>query len=130
MSKALDKKAKVAILDQMESLGEVTTENGIELIRPHYIFDSLAARERELRRKAHHIMAQFRDDQGIRSCYNFMDNGQSKYVNVDKTDNVVALNGVDAQLRNKYIGLREARKKINARLLELAGQLAMFGEED
>ena len=128
MSKALDKRAREVILAKMEDLGEMTTEAVMELVRPHYIFDSLAAKERELRRKAHRLMAQFRDDKGVRTCYSCMDNGQSKYVNVDKTSNVAALNSVNIQLRNKYIGLRRARKKVNRRLLELAGQMELFGE--
>jgi len=131
MSKALDKRAKAVIMMLMEDLGELTTEAVMDLIRPHYMFDPRVAREREIRRKAHRIMAQFKDEKGTRTCYNFTDTtGLSKYINVDKTSDVDALKSVDAQLRNKYLGLRQGRKKVTARLLELAGQIAIFDEDE
>lgn len=131
MSKVLDKRAKQVILDQIECLGEVTTETVMELVRPHYIFNSLVAREREIRRKANRIMAQFRDGQGTRTCFSYTDNsGQSKYVNIDKTFDIGALNGVSRQINNKLYGLTKASKKVNARLLELAGQTKLFEEGD
>ena len=132
MSKALDKRARDMILKLMEELGELTTEAVMDLIRPHYMFDPFESREREIRRKAHRVMSQFRDDKGDRTCYNCTDNGQSKYINVDTTSNVDALKSVNTQLRNKYLGLRKGRKKVTSRLLELAGQTKLFegeGEE-
>jgi len=130
MSKALNKKAREVILSRMEELGELTTEAVMDLIRPHFMFDPFESREREIRRKAHRVMAQFKDDKGDRTCYNCTDQGESKYVNVDTTSNVEALKSVGAQLRNKYLGLRKGRKKVTSRLLELAGQGSMFGEGD
>ena len=130
MSKALNKKAREVILSRMEELGELTTEAVMDLIRPHFMFDPFESREREIRRKAHRVMAQFKDYKGDRTCYNCTDHFFFKYVNVDTTSNVEALKSVGAQLRNKYLGLRKGRKKVTSRLLELAGQGSMFGEGD
>ncbi|SPF40570.1 hypothetical protein SBF1_2300003 [Candidatus Desulfosporosinus infrequens] len=123
MSKRLDKRAKEFILTKMEELGEIDIKDVINLMEPHFAFDSYAARQRELRRSASGLIAQFRDEHGIRTCFNYKDNeGQSKYVNIDKTKNVEALKGVDRQIAQKFYGLRNARRKLTRRMLELAGQ--------
>jgi hypothetical protein len=127
--KNLDKRAKEVILAQMEELGEVTKEAVVELIRPHYIFDACVAREREIGKKANSLMAQFRDEHGARICYNYNDDGQSKYINVDTTKNLRALNGVEKQLNNKFYGLNQAKKKVEHRQLELSGQMELFDKE-
>ena len=131
MSKALDKRAADVILALMEDLGEVTTEAVMDLIRPHYMFDAHAAKEREVRRKTHSIMAKFKDDKGVRTCFSYTDAlGQSKYVNIDETFDINALNGVDQQLNQKVSGLRKSGIKTSRRILELSGQLGLFGEGD
>ena len=129
MSRALDKRAVEAILRLMEELDEVTTEAVMDVIRPHYVFDPHVAKEREIRRKANRLMARFRDDKGIRTCFSYKDvTGQSKYVNVDKTNDIEAVKAVNEQINDKYFGLGKAKKKLNARLLELAGQTKLFEE--
>ena len=131
MSKALDKRAVDVILALMEDLGEITTEAVMDLIRPHYMFDVHAAKEREIRRKTHRIMAKFKDDKGVRTCFNYTDAlGQSKYVNIDKTFDINALYGVDQQLSQKVSGLRKSGMKSSRRILELSGQMGLFGEAD
>jgi hypothetical protein len=122
--RSLDKRAKEAVMNQMAELDEITTEAVMDLVRPHYIFDPFLSKEREIRVKANRLMAQFRDERGIRSCFNYKDaEGQSKYVNIDKTKNDEALKRVEAQIRAKFNGLNKAKRKITRRRLELAGQL-------
>lgn len=131
MSSALDKRATVIILELMEELSEVTTEAVMDLIRPHFMFDPRAARERELRRKTHRIMAKFKDDKGVRTCFSYTDAlGQSKYVNIDKTFDINALYGVDQQLSQKVSGLKKSGMKSSRRILELSGQMGLFGEDE
>lgn len=123
---ALEKRAKEVIMSRMEGLKEITTEAVMALVRPHFQFDASKAREQALRRKAHSLMAQFKDETGVRTCFNYSDNGESKYVNIDETKSLKALNGVDIQISKKYYGLNEAKKKINRRRIELSGQMELF----
>lgn len=122
---SLEKKAREAILEQMDELGEITTDAVMELIRPHYIFDIKKLRNQALRRTANSLMRRYKDDKGIRTCFNYKDDGVSKYVNVDKTKDLKALESIESQLNKKYKGLNESKKKIKARRQILSGQLSM-----
>lgn len=123
--KGLEKKARDRILNQIEDLNEVTKENVIELIRPHYSFDIKNLEEQELGRVANRLIAQHKDDKGIRSFFNCKnDDGSSNYVNVDKTKDLNALSKIDKLLTNKYKGLNESKKKINRRQKEISGQVS------
>jgi hypothetical protein len=124
---SLTKQAKEAIFAQMEDRGEITAEEVKDLIRPYYIFDPHRAREREIGKKANQLMAQFRDERGIRTCYNYKDvDGQSVYVNVDETKDLNALKNVKKQLNSKYDGLNKAKQKVTRRQRELVNQLSLF----
>lgn len=130
---SLSKRAKEFILTQMEELGEATIEDVMDLVRPHYIFDSLAARERAIHRRAHGILAQFRDEEGVRTCFNYKDGeGRSKYIDVDTTYDSIALEGVNTQLTQKLVGLIKAKYKVRARELKLSRQIPSkeFKQED
>lgn len=129
MSEVLEKKAKEKILDQMDELGgEITTEDVIELLRPHYIFNIRKLREQALRRTANNLMSTYRDSKGIRTCFSCKDDdGNSKYFNVEKTKDLKALENIEIQLNKKYKGLDNSKKKIQRRRQELSGQL-IFNE--
>jgi hypothetical protein len=118
--RSLDKKAKAIVMEQMADLKEITREEVEALIEPHYCFNPVAAKEREIRRRANQLMTQFRDEHGIRTCYNYKNiNGQSMYVNVDETKDPIALNRVKLQLDTKFNGLSKAQKKVKRRQSEL-----------
>ena len=122
---SLEKKAREAILEQMDELGEITTDAVMELIKPHYIFDIKKLRNQALRRTANSLMRRYKDDKGLRTCFNYKDDCVSKYVNVDKTKDLKALESIESQLNKKYKGLNESKKKIKARRQILSGQLSM-----
>ena len=122
---SLEKKAREAILQQMDELREITTDAVMELIRPHYIFDIRKLRNQALRRTANSLMRRYKDDKGIRTCFNYKDNGVSKYVNVDKTKNLKALENIESQLNKKYKGLNASKKKVALRKQVLSGQLSI-----
>ncbi|MFA6941440.1 MAG: hypothetical protein WCQ54_10780 [Clostridiaceae bacterium] len=127
-NQSLEKRAKEVILQQMEELGEITKENVMELIRPHFSPDLQILREQALGRAANNLMRSYKDDKGIRTCFNCKDNsGNSKYVNVDKTKDLGALNYIEKQLNKKYLGLNQSKKKVSRRKQQLSGQL-MFEE--
>lgn len=131
MSKALDKRAREVILMRMSERGEMAVEEVMDLVRPHYDFDPLVSKEREIRRKSNRLIAQLKDEQGVRTCFGYTDsNGQSKYINVDKTENVEALVAITSQINSNYNGLKKTAKKLNSRLLELVGQMKMFDQDE
>lgn len=125
--RTLEKRAKEVIVSQMEAVGgSITTEEVIELVRPHYQFDAYLAKERELRRKANQLMSQFKDENGIRVCFNCKDEqGVSKYVNIEQTKNLDDLRRVDAQISKKFDGLRASKKKIDKQKFDLSKQIQM-----
>ncbi|MBV4427117.1 hypothetical protein [Clostridium tyrobutyricum] len=122
---SLEKKARESILQQMDELGEITTDAVMELIRPHYIFDIKKLRNQALKRTANNLMRKYKDDKGIRTCFNYKDNGISKYVNVDKTKDLKALENIEIQLNKKYKGLNVSKKKVTLRKQILSGQLSI-----
>ncbi len=125
-SYSLDKKAKKVILLQMEELGEITTEDVMELLRPHFTCDLQKLREQALRKNANNLMRSYKDEKGIRTCFNRKTkDGESSYVNVDKTTNLEALKDIELQLNKKYKGLNKSKKKIVRRYKELSGQISI-----
>lgn len=123
---SLDKRAKEVILNQMEQLGEITTEEVMSLIRPHFMFDVAIAKEQSLRRKANNIMRQFKDSKGQRTCYNYKDStGTSVYANIDITKDLEALNKIEEQLNKKFYGLNASKRKISRRRMEILGQMSL-----
>lgn len=125
----LMKKAKEVILQQMEECPELDVDTVINLVRPHYLFDAGKAREQAIRRKANQLMAQFRDENGIRKCFIYEDaEGTSKYVNIEITSNKEALDSVETYLQGKYNGLNASIQKIKKRRKEVDGQISIFDE--
>lgn len=123
MGKALEKRARDFIVQQIRENGEMTTEEIVELIRPHYIFDPQVAMEQALRRKANQLMAQIRDEQGVRTVFNCRVDGVSKYVDVDACENIVSLKSVEDQLNEKLKGIAASKAKASRRRMEIEGQM-------
>jgi len=116
----LEKKAREVIMEQMREHGNMDTEAVMELIRPHYSFNPAVAKEREIRRRAHSLMAAIKDEDGQRVAYNYTTAyGDSVYVNVKKTKSVDALAGVERQINKKYQGLSKAMRIVFNRFAEL-----------
>lgn len=126
MAKArkLEPKAREMIRQKLYEAGEITTEELMDMIDPHYIFDKVVARRREVRRTAQQMMSSMRDDKGVRTTFNCKIDGVSKYVNIDASKDVNNLRGVDAQLRTKLEGLKVSSAKAFKRRTEVEGQLS------
>lgn len=121
----LEKKAKEVILKQMEELSEIDTETVMELIRPHFSADYQKLANQALRRAANSLMRSYKDDKGIRTIFNYKNDGTSKYVNIETTQDLKALKEVESQLNKKYIGLNASKKKVNRRKQQLSGQITI-----
>ena len=126
-SKYLTPEAKKYIENQIYSRGEITTEEVMDIVRPHFMFDMLSAREQQIRRVAHRIMSAVRADDGTRTCFAVNKGGESTYVNVENTTSIEDLDKVKAQLGNKYDGLNRSLKKVNERFREIEGQTSSLG---
>ena len=95
------------------------------MIRPHFLFNASAAKEREIRRTAQQMMSSMRDEKGVRTVFACNVDGVSKYVNIDMSENPDSLRGVDAQLRTKLEGLKASSAKASRRRMEVEGQLSL-----
>lgn len=125
MARVLDKKARDVIVRIMKESGEMTVEDIMELIRPHYIFDPQAALDQAIRRKANQLAAQMRDEFGVRTMFNCKVDGVSKYVNLDVCTDYTSVSDVDRQLAEKLNGLMLSSAKASRRKSELAGQMKL-----
>lgn len=125
--RSLDPKAKEYIVSQIREHGEVSTESVMELIRPHYQFDPLAAKEHLIRRTAHSVMRSIKDVDGTRTCFACKDNERnSLYVNIETSTDRKKLLEVEEQLKLKLSGLETSYQKTKTRRIEVDGQLTFF----
>ncbi len=127
-SKVLTPEARQFIEDQIHDYGEITTEEVMDLVRPHFVFDPESAREQQIRRTAHRIMSGIRSYDKTRTCFAIKKEGESTYVNVENTQSIEDLDKVRAQLGYKFDGLNRSLKKVNERTLHLQGQLSFFND--
>lgn len=122
-TRTLEAKAADMIMQKIHESGEMKTDEIIDLIRPHYLFDPATAREQGVRRKAHQLAARIRDDKGIRSVFACDIDGMSVYVNIDESQDVNNLRSVEGQLNAKLLGLSSSMGKASLRRMEVEGQL-------
>lgn len=128
-ARKLEPKAREMIKQKLYEDGEITTEELMDMIDPHYLFDKVVARQREVRRMAQQMMSAMRDEKGVRTTFNCNIDGVSKYVNIETNNDIDSLRGVDAQLRTKLEGLKASSAKASRRRMEVEGQLSLYLEE-
>lgn len=124
-TRKLESKAREMIVQKMRESGEMETEEIMDLIRPHFLFDPQSAKEQQIRRKAHQLAAQIKDEYGVRTVFNCKVDGVSKYVNIDASRDVKALRGVEGQLAEKLNGLEISSAKASRRRMEVEGQMSL-----
>ncbi|MBV4417680.1 hypothetical protein, partial [Clostridium tyrobutyricum] len=76
-NRTLMKKAREKIISQIEDLGEISIEEAMKIIEPHFIFDSDQAKKSAIRRTATNIIARIKDDKGIRKNFIVKDKNQN-----------------------------------------------------
>ncbi len=128
-SKYLTPEAKKYIENQIYSRGEITTEEVMDIVRPHFMFDMLSAREQQIRRVAHRIMSSMRSTDHTRTCFAIDKYGESTYINIENSSSIEDLDKVREQLGNKFDGLNKSLKKVNERANEVMGQTSLFDNE-
>lgn len=119
----LEPKAKEVIIQTMLDRGEMETEEVMDLIRPHYTSDRGVLEEQDIRRLAHRMMTNIRDEKGVRKVFNCKVDGISKYVNIDESLDIKALRSVDGQLSEKLNGLKLSEAKASRRCKEVESQI-------
>jgi hypothetical protein len=105
----LEKQAVEVILEKVSENSEMPVEKVMEIVEPHYLFDPVIAREREIRQKAHQIIAKVRDEKGIRDIYVCGD----KYVNVTKTKDKESLKKIRQKQEKLHTGIGISVDKLN-----------------
>lgn len=122
--KNLTPEARQYILEQMLEVGEITTEEVMQMIEPHFLFDPQTAREQQIRKLAHRLMGSIKDKNGQRNCFALQD--EKTYINVDKTSDIEALAKVEKALKLKLVGLGSSYKKVRRRRVEVEGQISFL----
>lgn len=124
-NRKLEPKARDIIYQKMYDSGEMEREELICLINPHFNFDEPSARRREILQLANRMMARVKDDKGIRTVFACNVDGIHKYVDIDKSQDLIALRSVEGQLTEKSNGLKLSRAKATSRRMEVEGQLSL-----
>ncbi len=128
-NRKLEPKARAMIKQKLYEAGEIETEEAMDIIRPHYLFNAVEAKEREIRRTAHQMMSSLRDEKGARTTFACNVDGISKYINIDASKDLIALRSVEGQLTEKLNGLKLSSEKALKRRLEVEGQMSLDLEE-
>lgn len=125
-NQSLLKEAKKVILEQMEEMGEMNTEDVMDLIEPHFLFDYSQAKKSAIRRKANNLIAQIKDEKGIRKCFILQDKeGNPKAINVEKSRNIKELSTVRKNLEKKRTTMGRSINKINEREKRIQWQVSI-----
>ncbi len=121
MEKAISRQARKYIKDQIRALGFTTVDDVAQLVAPHYSFDPIKAREREIKAHARRMLASVRDEDGKRAVL-AVKNSPGRYINIDNCKDAVDVQRVLEQLMDKRDGLNISIRKGMRRYGELAGQ--------
>ncbi len=124
--KHLDKRAREVILERMRDIGEMSTEEIMNLVRPHYFFDAQEAKEQGVRRQANQLVRSLRDDTGTRIC--FAVRKENLYVNLERCTDRKHIDAVEQLLDKQLNGLTASYRKAKRRKEELEGQLALAAQ--
>ena len=128
-SRRLTKQAREHIELIMRNNSEMSTDEAMEIVEPHFMFDPQTAKRTEIRRTVHRIMRAIKGETGKRVCFNLRDDDASFYVNIETTLSIDALDGVEKQLDGQFYGLRESKNRIAKRRLFLKSRQVTPPEE-
>ena len=122
----MDKRIRQTIEDVLKLRPEITSDEAVEIVKIYAEKpDPVKLEEQYYRRVANRILSSFLDDEKVRNWFNITNNeGKHLYINVAQTTDTDQLQQAKLSLAAKYRGLNKSIKKIQARELELAGQMA------
>jgi len=128
MLRKVTKEAHDFVIRTIREKGSMPTDEVIELVRGHYIFDPQAALIRELRRYVGRIARRQRDPDGTRMM--FLERKSAYIVDIERCDDAEKVTAVNAQLRVQAAGLLRSCRKAANRKRELNGQTMFFNDEE
>lgn len=112
----LDPMARKKIVEQIGMLDTVTKDTVIALIIPHYSYDYKTLYYQDLGRLANGLIRKYKDENNIRTFFTYGDTeGNTSYVNIDKTENRQVLEQVYKKLNKQKIGISKSINKIERR---------------
>ena len=127
----LTKQARDYIIGIMTERGGLSTEDAVDLVKPHLLLDPQELIRAETLRVVQRIMRSIRGKTGKRACFNYKDGVNSHYVNIETTESIQALDGVEKQLDGQFIGLRTSKKRIaKRRSVLICKQRGQIPEDD
>ena len=122
MSRKLTKQAREYITQVMHDKGDLTTEEALEIAAPHLLLNPQELVRAESLRIVQRIMRGIKGETGNRICFNYKTEVESIYVNVDTTESLPALNGVEKQLDAQLFGLHASKRTVEKRRRVLIGK--------
>ena len=128
MKRKMSKEAHDFVIRTIREQGSMSTDEVIELIQGHYVFDLLAARKREMRRYVGQMVRRQRDSDGTRTM--FLERKSAHIVDIEHCRDVEKVAAVNTQLRVQAVGLLRSCRKASNRKRELDGQISFFDDRD
>lgn len=127
----MDKRIREAIKEVLRQRPGISTDDAVEIVKIYAEKpDPVKLEEQYYRKQANSILASFRDERNVRDCFNIRTaSGERLYIDVTSTTDRQHLATAKKALAAKYRGLNRSLKKVQARELELSGQMEMFREE-
>lgn len=120
----ITREIKDQIYDMIDRQGFATVDAIANSIRKLIIYDPKAVEDQWYRDKARRLLAQKKDENGIRSLY-ATKSMRGIYVNVDTCRDLPKVKAVRRQLEEKRDGLNASIAKANRRVAELSGQMTV-----
>ena len=127
----ITKEIKERVYDEIRRLDsdEVTVDFVVELLRKILIYDPKMVEEQWYRDRARRLLAQRRDESGIRIMFATQEPSQGIYINIETCKDLSKVRAVKSQLADKYAGIGASLAKASRRVEELEGQINLFAAE-
>lgn len=126
--RVITREIKARIYDEIEQSGngEVTVDFVSELLRKVLIYDPKMVEEQWYRNKARQLLAQRRDESGVRIMFATQEEKQGVYINIETCKDLAKVRAVKTQLEDKYAGIAASIAKAKRREKQLEGQTTLF----
>lgn len=124
----ITREIKDRIYDEIQRLDsdEVTVDFVVGLLRQILIYDPKMVEEQWYRDKARRLLAQRRDESGVRVMFATQEPERGVFINIETCKDLSKVRAVKAQLEDKYAGIAASIAKAKRRVEELEGQTSLF----
>lgn len=128
----ITKEIKEQVYDEIQRLesDEISVDFVAGLLRKLLVYDPKLVEDQWYRDKARRLLAQRRDDCGIRVMFATQEPDRGVYINIEACKNLNKVRAVKNQLADKYAGIGASLAKASRRVMELEGQLSLFHNDE